>query len=150
MFVGSLLTALSQAGSSIKCTVNGCLVPDNGTCVGDFVMEFDVLRNKSGYPIGDGFLSAVSSKTTTTQESTIFGTTRESIGPNKTKVLSDFSGLYFATYVSHGQTLWPCSLRDGGLMPFFHYNASKSYAVFANFTQDPIGEDMYACDIIEE
>lgn len=60
------------------------------------------------------------------------------------KTLAHFSGGRLDLYISHGQTLWPCSTIDGSMQPPQWYLRNVSYAINATFIGTwPGGSNQY-------
>lgn len=145
MVINMLLSALalpahaaapaSVINATIDCT-------PQGACVGDFLLQLSPRGKKLELPVG--FVTTSLAKRASTQTSSVLGSAHAAVG-NASAVLSDFSGYDLDVYVLHGQTLWPCTGRDGSLERPLRYAAPGSYAVSANFTTDSAGEPIYAC-----
>jgi hypothetical protein len=124
--------------------VNGCVLPSKGVCVGDFLAEVN-LHDTPTHEIPESFISTRVSKGPSKETSSLLSNAHAATG-NHSTTLQQFSGLMMDVMISHGETLWPCTLTDGSLQPMRKYDVTKNYKVNATFTQDTSGEDIYTCN----
>jgi hypothetical protein len=113
--------------------------------VGDFIGWVDI-RDSPTHVIPEYFISTKTKKTAKMELSSL-ASTAHPMCANKTKTLADYSGMLIVISIKHGDTLWPCSLLDGNLMPSVKYESSKTYPVNATFTEDTSGEPICLCTL---